>query len=148
MASITYGATTALADVGTLASLPDGQAYAFGKITAAGELTNMITIEVPILTAAAGTYDLYLVESWDGVTWTDNIDPAVASTDVAAYISDAQLLASSDATFVTTTRIFAEFSVPVAMLVHAKFIGFVLVNNSGQTPGGTSTGNQQTLTVA
>jgi len=146
---ITYGARTALANVTRLHSNTDGTAEAFGEILGAGELGNNIHLVVPINSSATGgTYDLYLVESQDGAEWTDNIDPAT-SGDVAAKISDAVFLKSADTTYNATNRTEVEFHIQVPMLAHAKYIGFVLVNNSVQTiPASGADGDSQSYKVS
>jgi len=145
---ISYAAKVVLANVENLHSKADGIAEPFGEILAAGELTNMIHLVVPIAVSSAGTYELYLVESMDGAEWTDNIDPST-SGDVAVKISDAELIKSVDATYHATNRPEAEFHIPVAMLIRSNYIGFVLLNNSGQTIPATGVdGDSQALTVS
>ena len=149
MASVTYTAPSNLANISRLDTLSDGQAKTFGEIQAGGELTNMISLKIGIdSNAIDGTYDLYLVESQDGASWTDDIDPTNDTTDVLPKISDAQHIESSSTIYNASNRSSVEFNVPVAMLVHAEYIGFVLVNKSGFTVSGTTSGTKQPITVA
>lgn len=146
---ITRGTRTALANVTRLHSNADGVAEAFGEIQHAGAIGQNIHLVVPINSSATGgTYDLYVVESQDGAEWTDNIDPAT-SGDVASKLSDARLIASADTTYDATHRTEAEFHVPVSAFATADYIGFVLLNNSGQTiPASGADGDSVSLKVS
>jgi len=146
---ITYGTITVLPNISRLNSNVINLAEAFGEIEGLGELGNNIYIEVPINASSTdGTYDLHLVESQDGVEWTDNIDPADEG-DVAAKLSDAILIESSSTVFNASNRTEVRFHVQIAMLSSAKFIGFVLVNKSGQSiPVSGSAGNSVTYKIA
>lgn len=149
---ITEGARTVLANVVRLHSLANGAAAAFGKIdngAAAGAIAQSIHLMVPINSlATGGDYKLYLVESQDGLEWTDNIDPATAG-DVAAKIADARLLAAVDTTYDGTNRTEAEFHLTLNMLELAQFVGLVLDNNSGQAiPASGADGDSQSKKVS
>lgn len=146
---IIYGTRTALANISRSHSNANGTAEAFGEIVGGGELGINIHIVIPINSSATGgTYDLYLVESQDGAEWTDNIDPA-STGDVAAKISDAAYLKSADTTYNASNRTEVEFHIQVPMLVRAKYIGFVLDNNSGQTiPASGADGDSVTYKVS
>ncbi len=146
---ITYGTRTVLAFVSRLHSNTDGVAEAFGEIQGAGEIGNNIHLIVPINSSAVGgTYTLYLVESQDGVEWTDNIDPNTAG-DIAAKISDAKPIKTVSTIWNTTNRTDAEFHVQVPMLSTAEYIGFVLLNSSGQTiPASGADGDSVAYTVS
>lgn len=148
---ITYGTAAALADVSRLHSNADGVAEAFGEIdngTTAAPFYN-IHIVVPINSSATGgSYTLYLVESHDGVEWTDNIDPAT-SGDVAAKLADAKVLKVASTVYNATHRTEAEFYVSLNMLELAEFVGFVLLNESGQTiPASGADGDSVSLKVS
>lgn len=146
---ITYGTRTALSNVSRLHSNADGVAEAFGEIQLAGEIGSNIHLIVPInASSTGGTYDLYLVESQDGAEWTDNIDPAT-SGDVAAKLSDAKLLDSVETIYNASNRSEAEFHVMVSGLSSAQYIGFVLVNDSGQSiPASGADGDSQSIKVS
>lgn len=146
---ITYGTRTALPNVTRLHSNTNALAEAFGEIALAGEIGISIHLVIPINSSATGgSYDLYLVESQDGVEWTDNIDPAT-SGDVAAKRSDAKFLASVDTTYNASNRTEAEFHVVISGLASTKYVGFVVENNSGQTiPATGADGDYQTMKVS
>ena len=146
---ITYGTRTQLANLTRLNSLADGEARTFGEIVGAGEIGINIHLLVPITSAAVGTFDIYVVESQEGTEWTDSIDPTVDTGDVFAQISDAKLIKSTDATFVTTTREQVQLHVQLSMLNLAEFVGLVIVNNSGQIiPSSGSDGDSVTYKVS
>lgn len=130
---IAYGTRTALSNTSRLHSVANTVAAALGEINnSAGAHGINVHIVVPINSAAtSGSYDLYLVESQDGVEWTDNIDPAT-SGDVAGKIADATFLHSADTAYNVTDRSEAEFHVHIPALSKSQYVGFVLVNNSGQ----------------
>ena len=123
-----------------------GAAAAFGEIAGAGEIGNSIYMNIPIQgSASGGTYDVYLVTSQDGVNWTDGIDPTDSTGDVAASVSDAIYLKSTAAEAGRTT---AKLSFSVGMLNNAEYIGFVLVNSSGQTVPAGASGTSQAQKVS
>lgn len=148
--AISYGARTALANVDRLHSNTNGTAEAFGEIqnSGGGHAIN-IHLAIPINSSATGgTYDLYLVESQDGIEWTDNIDPASAG-DIAAKISDAVPLASIDTTYDASNRTEARFHISLPSTSIAQYVGFVVDNNSGQTiPASGADGDSVVYTVS
>jgi hypothetical protein len=146
---VTYGTRTALSNVDRLNSNVAGVAEAFGEIVGAGELGLNVHITIPIHASATnGSYDLYLVESQDGVEWTDNIDPAT-SGDVAAKLNDATFIKSASTIYNATNRTEARFHINLSMLTNAKYVGFVLVNKSSQTiPAAGSDGDSVTIKIA
>ena len=146
---VTYGSQVAIANIANLHSNADGTAEAFGEIVGVGEIGVNVQLTIPINTAAtSGTYDLYLVTSQDGTTWTDTIDPSV-SGDILAYISDARFLKSISTVYNVTSRANAVFDVQIPMLSGAKYIGFVLDNNSGQAiPATGASGNSVSYSIA
>lgn len=143
----TYGTPTTLASTANLHSLADTNAKAFGEIQLSGDAES-VRITIPINSGATGgTYDIYLVQSEDGSTWTDGIDPALSS-EISAKISDAILLESVDTTYNGTNRTDAVFHFNLAALSVAEYIGFVCVNNSGQTtPSSGASGTSTTITL-
>ena len=146
---VTYGTRTALANVSRIDSIVNGWAVTFGEIIGSGAISEEIHISIPVPAASTGgTFDLYLVESQDGAEWTDNIDPTVDTGDVSGKISDARYLKSSDTTYNVTNRASVRFHVLIPMAASAKFIGFVLVNNSGQTIATGSDGDSVARTIA
>lgn len=151
---VVYGTRTALANVSRLDSNASNVAEAFGEVdnSTTVALDYHIHLVVPISSSATtGTYDLYLVESQDGVEWTDNIDPAT-SGDIAGKISDAKLIASMSTVYNGTNRTEAEIHFNISPLVGGiipKFFGFVLSNKSGQTiPASGSDGDSVSLKIA
>jgi len=146
---ITFGARTALANVSRLHSIATGTAQAFGEIETLGEIATSIHLTVPISASAVlGTYDIYLVESQDGIEWTDNIDPANAG-DVFNKIADAKFLHSSHTVYEATNRTESKIHFQVSNYNTAKYIGFVLSNSSGQTiPATGADGDSVAYTVS
>ena len=147
---ITYGTRTVLANVSRIHSTTDTQAKTFGEIQGGGEIAISIHLLIPLNSSASGgTYDLYLVESQDGTEWTDDIDPTADTGDVSAKISDAKQLKSANGDYNVTNRTDAEFHINVGMLSSAEYIGFVLVNNTGQTvPASGADGDSVTMKVS
>jgi hypothetical protein len=132
---LVYGTRTPLANVSRLNSLTNGQAKAFGEIdnTALKALDYNINLEIVLGSAgttAGGQVELYMVESQDGVNWTDGIDPTTATGDVAAQIKDAILIDVFDAQYVTTTRTTIKFHFNICEFVDypAEYFGFVVRN--------------------
>lgn len=145
---ITYGIQAAIANIDRLHSNTNGVAEAFGEIVFAGELGLDVELTVPIAASSTGSYDVYLVESQDGATWTDGIDPATAG-DVVGKIADASFVKSVPTVYNGTDRTEAVFTFTIPALVRSKYIGLVLVNNSGQTiPSSGAVGNSVTMKVA
>ena len=151
---VVYGTRTALANVSRLDSNANNVAEAFGEVdnSTTVALDYHIHLVVPISSSATtGTYDLYLVESQDGIEWTDNIDPATAG-DIAGQISDAKLIASMSTVYNGTNRTEAEIHFNISPLVGGiipPFFGFVLSNKSGQTiPASGSDGDSVSLKIA
>jgi len=147
---VTYSSQTVLANLSRLASLADGEARTFGEIVGAGELSNGIHLTLPInASAVGGTYQLYLVESQDGAVWTDNIDPTGDTGDVAAKIEDAIPLMTISTIYNVTTRPDAIVHLLVSMLTSAKYIGLVLLNDSGfAMPASGADGDSVTYKIA
>ena len=153
---LAYGTRTALANVSRLHSDASGVATAFGEIDNTGEkaIDCLIHLAVPInASATAGTYDLYLVESQDGAEWTDNIDPAT-DADYADFVKDAIFLRAAPTIYdnsPTGARTEAEFHFRLGDYVSfpAPYVGFVLVNRSGQAiPGSGADGDSMSLKIA
>lgn len=156
MASITYGTRTVLPNITRLHSLATANAKAFGEIdnSSVGALDYGIFLQVPVsASATAGLYKIYLLESQDGVEWTDDIDPTADSGDVAAKINDAKLLWSSPTVYNATTRTDANIHFNLSDAVGGfaklqKYNGLVLLNSSGQTtPSSGADGDSQSIIV-
>ena len=148
--AVTRGTRTPLANISRIASDAAGKATAFGELTLGNEHAIDIYLNVTLNTSAAnGTLDLYLVESQEGTEWTDGIDPSGSDTDWALYIFDAKLIASANAHYVTTTRASVSLHWAGQVAELQQYIGFVLVNNSGQAISGTAAnGDSQTVTFS
>jgi hypothetical protein len=150
--AISYGTRTALANISRLHSSTNTQAKTFGEIdnSSAGAHGHNIHLIIPINSSATGgTYDLYLVESQDGTEWTDGIDPTTETGDVAGKIKDATWLYSADATYNASNRTQAEFHIHIPSISKAAYLGFVVVNNSGQTiPASGADGDSVAYTVS
>ncbi len=146
---IEYASKAALANVSRLHSNANGVAEAFGEIQNAGAIVQDIYLKIPINSSATGgNYALYLVESQDGVEWTDDIDPN-SSGDVAAKISDAKLLKSISTIYNASNRAEAIFHIKIQTLAVSEYIGFVLLNNSDQTiPASGADGDSVAYTIA
>jgi hypothetical protein len=154
---LVYGTRTALAFISRLHSDTNNLATAFGEIdnaTTTLARNYNIHIKVPISSSAtAGTYDLYMVESQDGLEWTDGIDPAT-DADYADFIKDAILIKQAPTVYdnsPTGARINVEFHFNVCDYVSdvAPFFGFVLVNKSAQTiPSSGADGDSRSIKTA
>ena len=152
-----FGTRTALANVSRLHSDTSGLATAFGEVdnatTPKGDY--LIHLTVPINSAAtAGTYDLYLVESQDGIEWTDGIDPAT-DADYVDFIKGARLVVSMPTVYDNTptgarTQVRAHFKVSEIVGWPAPpYFGFVLVNRSSLTiPASGADGDSMSISVA
>lgn len=149
---ITRGSRTAIPNIANLDSgVTNGVAETFGEIDVgtSGAIAINLHFKIDIAASSAGTYTLYLLESQDGAEWTDDIDPtADVNTDVAAKLADAKHLRTVDATYDATNRLNAEFHVGINLIGKAGNIGFVLLNNSGQTIGAGCDGDYQLQTVS
>jgi len=134
--TVTRGTPTALANISRLHSDADGVATAFGEVQLADEHAVNIWMIIPINSSAtAGTYDIYLLESTDGAAWTDGIDPA-SDADYIDYLKDAKLIHSASTIYdnsPTGSRTDVEFHWTGQIAEIAEYIGFVVVNNSGQS---------------
>lgn len=149
---VTFGSKTALANIDRLNGNTDGVAEAFGELGPITALDYDIHIIVPVhASATGGSYTLYMVESMDGAEWTDNIDPA-SSGDVADKIADAKVLKVSGTVYDASHRTEVEFYVKAAQLgggFTSAYIGFVLLNDSGQPiPGSGADGDSMTIKIA
>lgn len=132
--AITYGTRTALANTSRLHSLASTAAVTFGEIdNSAGVHAFNINLVIPIsASATTGSYDVYLVESQDGTSWTDNIDPTATTGDVAGKIADATFLHSASTVYDATDRTEAEIHIQIPAMSKAAYFGLVVVNLSGQ----------------
>jgi len=153
---LAYGTRTALANVARLHADASGVATAFGEIDNTGEkaIDWLIRLCVPISSSAtAGTYDLYMVESQDGAEWTDNIDPAT-DADYADFVKDAVFIRALPTIYDNSpagARTEAEFHFRLGDYVSfpAPYVGFVLVNRSGQAiPASGADGDSMSLRIA
>lgn len=145
---LTYGTPVALPEITRLESLSDGEAVAFGKISNNGAIRQNIDLLVEITSGGVDSYELYMVESQDDVIWTDGIDPDTAGN-VVAKLFDAKLITSMSTIYDGTNRVSIKFNFTVDMLSSAEHIGFVFVNNSGQTtPSSNADGNSTDYKVS
>lgn len=144
---IEYQSSAALANATRWEGNGDGVAEAFGEISNATATHPAhdyhVHFKVPVATAATGDvfYELYLVQSLDGVDWTDGIDPA-SSGDVASSLVEARLIDTMNANGTASGPSFAEKQISMIEVVGTipPYFGFVHLNNSGQTvPTGTDT---------
>lgn len=145
---ITYGIQAPLADITRLDNLLNGEARVFGKIALAGEIGQSIELNVPISpSATSGTYSVFLVESQNDTTWTDDIVPTNTGN-VAAKIADAIFLQNVDTTYNATDRANVKVLIDIDCLRTGKFLALVLLNQSGQTIPAGAAGNSMSKKIS
>lgn len=144
---ITYATAVNVTDVSRLNSNANNVAEAFGEINCeeVAEINNSpfahFHLVVPIhASATGGRYTLFLVQSLDGALWTDGIDPAT-SGDIAAKLADALYIDSQSTIYNATNRANVAFDFSLNLLELAQWIGFVHLNESGQTIPATPAAN-------
>lgn len=125
----------------------DGEARVFGHIdnTSAGAnaIDYLIQVEVPVGTAVVtgDTYSIYIIESADDQTWTDNMSMPNAEADQVDKLKDAKLAAVVDAFHASAQPVttVATFHVGQILPTIPPYTGFVFKNDtSGTIPPGTS----------
>jgi len=148
--AISYGTRTVLSNLSNIDSATNTEARAFGEIdNSAGAHGVNVHIKIPISASAiTGSYDFYLVESQDGIEWTDGIDPS-GSGDVAGKLQNATFLLSSEKLIYNASDYsHVELHYHLPFISKAKYVGFVVVNNSGQTIPTGSDGDSVSYTVS
>lgn len=149
--AITFGTRTTLANTTRLHSLASTSATTFGEIdNTSGLHAYNIHLVIPIAaTSTSGSYDVYLVESQDGVDWTDNIDPTVDTGDVVGRITDATFLHSATAIYNATDRTEAEVHLQIPAMNTGAYFGLVVHNTSNAAiPASGATGHSVSYTFA
>lgn len=127
--------------------LADGSAVACGEIETSASIDAidyLCHFQFPVGTAVAtgDTVSIYMVESMDGVNWTDGIDPAIAPAGaLSGDIRDAKLAAVIDGFHTSAEPVTVEATIHVGLVYPTlpPYLGFVIKNDtSGPITSGVS----------